>query len=234
MYTSLLFQVQYLAVAQDRIVFWYAGLQDSNVLSLRTPLHPFLFSLTVRSLFKFSRASSSQECCIITPQRDTRGGCAEFSSLVHCHTAHCPAGVLHTFMALQSFPAQKTPLCEGTSHLSSKRMRFWFDLFFLTMELYMHVMNQSSSWKRLNYLGIACAGSITNAATVSTCWFFSSCLWWMNSFHILTVTTATGNRVCFAAAMNEHAWCQQHWFLGTNSAWLRFQILTSHSKCQHI
>lgn len=55
----------------------------------------------------------------------------------------------------------------------------------------------------------------------------------MSSFCLLIVTTATRNRVCFAAALNEHACCQLHWFLGTKSAWVCFQILTSCSKCQH-
>lgn len=90
---------------------------DMVVSSLGTHLHLFLFSVTVRSLFKFTRARSPQECCLsdhrLTPGVDVP------SSLSLCSTAQCAAGVLHTFMALQSFPTHKTPLCEGTSHLSS-------------------------------------------------------------------------------------------------------------------
>ena len=40
----LLFKVQYWEIAQkDNIVLCYGGFQDSNVLSLGAPLHPFLF-----------------------------------------------------------------------------------------------------------------------------------------------------------------------------------------------
>lgn len=55
----------------------------------------------------------------------------------------------------------------------------------------------------------------------------------ISSSFTLLVTTTIRSVVCLAAALNDCAHCQQHWFLGTKSAWFRIHMLTSCSKCQH-
>lgn len=103
-----------------------------------------------------------------------QGWCAMFSSLLPCHTAQCAAGVLHSFMAHLHGTALRKFFSVRAHHTFPVKgwyfVLVWFG-FFNGGALHWCNELELILEKTKLYLGIVCAGSAANAATVSTCWF---------------------------------------------------------------
>lgn len=130
-----------------------------------------LYSHSQPGVFKFTRASSSQECCL-SDHRVTPG--VDVPCFPRCYAAtqlrvqlelctpswHCRASQLRKLLSVRA-------------HHTFQVKGWYFGLICFINHGALCSCNESELVleKTKLYLGIACAGSAANAASVSTCWF---------------------------------------------------------------